>query len=70
MTDSIPVLIAEARAVQRAVYLAAPEPVAKDLHRIIKGLADPLESLSAPRSRRRAPAVSLPHGWIQRLWRT
>lgn len=48
MTDSIPALIAEARKAQRAVYLAAPEPVAEDLHRIIKGLADALESLSAP----------------------
>lgn len=48
MSDSIPALIAEARKAQKAVYLAAPEDVADDLHRIIKGLADALESLSAP----------------------
>ena len=46
MSENIPALIAEARRAQVAVYIAAPEPVAEDLHRIIKSLADALESPS------------------------
>ena len=47
MSNSIPDMIAEARKAQVNVYLAAPEPVADDLSRIIRGLADALEALSA-----------------------
>lgn len=48
-------LIAEARKAERAVYLATEEAVAKDISRIIKGLADALEA--ATRERAAATAV-------------
>jgi hypothetical protein len=45
-------LIAEARTASVAVFLATDEPVARDLSRILRGLADALELATEKKSRR------------------